>query len=100
MSIEQKLKWIKYRYAEINALRELIAKEEQLIAEHECPFEIGDVIEVGCKSGAVGAVELIQYKDYGCLYSVKIRKFDENGVKSKSLTRVFHPENYKLKEAE
>lgn len=95
MDIELLKSEIKEARGIINKKMAYIKNAEQEIAEHLCPFSVGDRILT--KDGEEREVAKISYSHYGEGYQLKVYKIKKNGEPYKDSNYVWYDEGYTKK---
>ena len=93
MQIEKLQKEIKEKRVIINNANDFILKTQQDIANHFCPYIVGD--KVLNKDNEEQLIASIKYTSYKPFYSFKIFKIKKDGNPHKHSCYAYYPEDYK-----
>jgi len=90
--IESKCNEIAIKQEEIRIANEYVHKRKQIIAEHKCPFVIGQKVKSDYEG--VCTVAEIRYSGWGVGYEISVHKTKKNGEPYVNQTRVWDAENF------
>ena len=94
MNVQLLLEEIRGRQDTIKEHKKYISEAQQKIAEHECPFKIGDKIIYPGKDAVI--VSRVMYTSYLPMYSLMVFKIKKDGTLYKNDTYAYRADGYKL----
>ena len=94
MNVQVLLDEIKERQNKIKEHKKYISETQQEIAEHECPFKVGD--KVISPTGIEEIISRIIYTGYPPMYSFRVFKIKNDGAPYKNDTYAYRIDKYKL----